>query len=336
MGVTINDVAKKAGVSHTTVSWVIHDDPRITAATKKKVMAAIRELDYHPNLHARSLVRGKTNTIALVATEWSTSFESRFLKGLEQGFPGTSSGYEVQMYSLMGDGTILDRVLKDILFGNRADAVILVNLTLGGELAESFRKKSFPLILVEEEAENAHIIKMDNVAGARLATNKLVSEGRHHIALVSGDPQDPMSGMSARERVRGFREIIDGSGGSQIKHSLIHVSDYHFETGETIYRQLRDRDPFLDAVFCAAGDMVALGIMRAAIEDGLRIPDDLAIIGYDNLEIGSLVDPPLSTVSQPIEQLGRDSFALALDLLKDFRDPATIIHQPELMIRASG
>jgi DNA-binding LacI/PurR family transcriptional regulator len=85
-----------------------------------------------------------------VATEWSTSFESRFLKGLEQGFPGTSSGYEVQMYSLMGDGAILDRVLKDILFGNRADAVILVNLTLGGELAESFRKKSFPLILVEE------------------------------------------------------------------------------------------------------------------------------------------------------------------------------------------
>jgi LacI family transcriptional regulator len=335
MGVTINDVARHAGVSHTTVSWVIHDDPRITPATKAKVWAAIRELDYHPNPHARNLVRGKTNTVALVATVWSTSFETRFLKGLENSFPGQKSGYDINLYSLMGDAGSKTTVLKDILHGNRADAVILVNLTADQEVIQAYRKKSVPLVLVEEEAHGAHVLKMDNRRGAADATAHLIHSGRRHIALTIGDPEDPHSGMSARERLAGFTEAMRGAGLAVTESAVTRVSEYYFETGERLYRETKARMPFLDAVFCAAGDTIALGMMKAAIEDGVRVPEDLAIIGYDNIDVCAMVDPPLSSVEQPIEQLGRDAFARALDALDSDPEPEVRIYPPKLIIRSS-
>lgn len=336
MAVTINDVAKHAGVSHTTVSWVIHDDPRITPKTKEKVWKAIKELDYHPNIQARSLVRGKTNTIAVVAAFYSTNFEVSFLKGMEQSDDSDEHPYNINLYSTRGEPEVKDRILKEILYGKRADGVILLSINAAPELLMKFQQENVPVIMVEEESPYAHVIKMDNEQGAYLAVDALCCQGRKNIALVCGASNEE-NGASPRERQLGYEKALK-EWNIPIKESNIYqLDDYYFEEGEKAYHSLIEKDPKIDGIFCAAGDVVAFGVMKAAIKDGKRIPEDIAVIGYDNIDVASMVSPPLSSVHQPIEGLGRSAYSMAVEALKNPQDePKRVVLRPELVLRESS
>lgn len=313
---TITDVAKRAGVSHTTVSWVIHDDPRITRETKDKVLQAIKELDYHPNMNARSLVRGKTNTIAVVTSFFSSYFEMTILKGMEQCEDSDLNSYQINLFSTRCDEERKIGILKEILYGKRADAVILLALGAPLKLQEEFIKMHMPLILVEAESPMAHVVKMDNLYGGRMAAEKLWNAGSRNPALVVGLPQD-VSGDSAADRRSGFEAFLKEKGLELREERLYLLKNYYVEEGERAYRSLMEKDRSIDSIFCAAGDEVAFGIMRAALADGRRIPEDLFIIGYDDIPAASLVSPALSTIHQPIEIMGLSALEMAVGALKN-------------------
>lgn len=336
MGVTINDVAKKAGVSHTTVSWVIHDDKRITDETKQKVLKAIKELNYHPNYSARSLKRGKTNTIAIVASFFSSSFETGILKGIELGMDINSFDYNINQYSTRGRKDIKEQIFKNILYSKRADAVISINILPDPEILKAYKEEKMPVVLVEEEMNGAHAIKTDNFKGAYIATEHLLKKGKKDIILVVGEVAGEEVGLSPVERLNGYKAALKDNGIDFDKENVYEIYNYYFEEGEAALRQILEDKNKCDAIFCAAGDMVAMGIMEQARKLDIKIPNDLSIIGYDDIHTASLISPSLTTIKQPIVDIGRETIKLTVkSLTETLEKDELIIFQPELILRDS-
>lgn len=337
MGVTITDVARHAGVSHTTVSWVIHDDPRITSETKEKVWKSIRELDYHPNIQARSLVRGKTDVIAVVASTFSTAFEMTFLRGMEKAVSEDLISHSINLFSTYQNPERKNKLLREILHGKRADAVILVNLPLPEDIRAKYLQHNVPIILVEHEAPDVHVFKMDGHAGAYAAVDHLIRQGRRHIALVNGIVNTDEGGVSPKERLDGYSQALLDHGIEFREELVCEIDEYYFEFGEHALHVLNERNTEIDAVFCAAGDMVAFGIMKAANDLGLKMPEDLAVIGYDDLEVSVLVNPPLSSVSQPTEKLGYTLIESIGEIIRNpSGNPVIRVFPPRLVTRGTG
>lgn len=332
MSVTINDVAKLAGVSHTTVSWTIHDHPGISAATKARVQKAIEELDYHPNFQARSLVRGKTNTIAIVAPFFSSSFEMEVLKGIEQCATKRKDNYSVTLFATMEQD---EKTLKEIVYGKRADAVILLSVSPPSKVVELFAKHGVPLIVIDEAAPQAIEIQLNNYRGGYLAGEHLIASGRSRIALVLGDKGD--LGLSQRERMRGFQRALEDHGVQASEDLFCYIADYYFEEGQALFSRLRPALDRMDAVFFAAGDLVAMGFMLEARGVGLSIPAQLSIVGYDDIPSAGLVSPALTTVRQPLIQIGKAAYEEAVKALETGEyEVRSIVYEPQLILRDSA
>ena len=304
MAVTINDVAKVAGVSHTTVSWVIHDDPRITDKTKAKVKKVIKELDYHPNYMARSLVKGKTNTIAVVAPFFSSTFELDILRGIEDGMDDSSTQYNINMYSTRGDDT---KTLQQILFGRRADAVILLTIKPEDSVVEDYNKNNIPLILIEEEASNTHVVRTNNIQGAYMAVSSLIIESKRKRIAIVVEQTDP--GLSQVDRMDGYKKALKENNIPFSEDLVIGISKFRFEEGQQIFPQLLECKA--DAVFCASGDMIAMGILLEARNRDIKVPEHLAVVGFDDSKMCNLVYPALSTVRQPLALMGKKAWDIA-------------------------
>lgn len=327
MAVTINDVAKLAGVSHTTVSWVIHDDPRITDKTKAKVMKALKELDYHPNYMARSLVKGKTNIIAVVAPFFSSTFEMDILRGIEDGMDSSSSQYSINMYSTRGHDT---ETLEKILFCKQADAVILLSIKPEKKTVEAYKKSGIPLILIEEEEENTHVVRTNNIKGAYIAVNSLIRDsGRRKIALVV---EKVKPGLSQVDRKQGYMQALEDNNLNFDANLIFGINRFRFEEGQKLFPGIIESQA--DAVFCASGDMVAMGILLEARIRNIKVPEDLAVVGFDDSQMCKLVYPTLTTVRQPLALMGKKAWEIATSSKKgdDFEH---IIFEPEYIIRDS-
>ena len=332
MGVTINDVAKKAKVSHTTVSWVIHDDPRITDETKKKVMAAIRELDYHPNYMARSLVKGKTDTIAILSSFFSSPFEMEILKGMEKTLDRQLLDYHLNLY------TTRDReqdILMQIVNGKRADAVILLNFHPDENVIERYSKAKMPLILLDEKAPGLVSDRLDNEKGAYLAATHLISRGYKKIGMIM-EQESSFMDLSQKERLRGFRRAMKEAGLPFDASHILGIDNYYFEEGEELLRQFTKETLPFDALFCAAGDMVAMGVLFEARRQGLKIPEEMGLVGYDDIQASSLVSPSLTTIRQPLQMMGERLLKEALRVLQGKEGEMDIIFEPEIVIRESS
>lgn len=335
--VTINDVARHAGVSHTTVSWVIHDDPRISRETKDRVLAAVAELKYHPNLSARSLISGKSGVIAVVASFFSTMFELEVMRGVEEGLDGISDAPGVQLYSTRASAERKESLLRGILYGHRADAVLCLSLRPDDALVAEYRDGGVPLVLVEEMAEGALYVKTQNELGARLAVEHLASRGRRRIGLVSGILSEPggEGGLSPQERYRGYREALSEAGLDHAQSRVVEINDYYLEGGRDALSALLAAAPDVDSVFCSAGDLVALGLITEARTRGIRIPEDLAVVGFDDTFVAPLVTPSLTTVRQPLRTMGRTALELALAAVAG-RPAESRVFTPELIVRSSS
>ncbi len=334
--VTINDIAKQAGVSHTTVSWVIHDDPRISRETKDKVLAVIAELKYHPNLSARSLISGKSGVIAVVTSFFSTVFELEVMRGIEAGLDGKTDAPGVQLYSTRGSRERKDAVLRSILYGHRADAVICLSLRPDEELTAEYNDGGVPLILIEDTARGAISVRTQNHLGARLAVDHLIARGRKKIALVSGTLGDTHSdnGISPQERFSGYKESLALAGLPFLAEHVAEIRDYYQEEGRDALASLLAADPKIDGIFCSAGDLVALGIIIETRARGIRVPEDIAVVGFDDTFVAPLITPPLTTIRQPLRIMGRTALELALESLAK-RPVENRLFMPELIIRES-
>lgn len=332
--VTIKDVAQLAGVSHTTVSLALRNSPSITADTKAKVLAAAKKLNYHPNHLARSLVSGKTYVIGVVANFFSSTFEMEILKGIEQSIRSMETEYVINLFATLEKN---DQVLTDICLGKHADGVILLSISPSKEIIKLYSDNNCPMIVIDEKAEGAIEIVMDNYHGAYMATEHLINSGRKNLALVIGDSNREELGLSQKERKEGFLQAIKDHDLSFNPRNIFYIEDYYFEEGQVVFKRMQRYGSDIDGIFCAAGDIVAAGIILEAKTEHVNIPRELSIVGYDDVMSSSLIDPPLTSIRQPLFQIGKNAYARMVRLLEGNEEykPNKFVYEPQLITRSS-
>lgn len=332
--ITLHDVARAAGVSHTTVSWALRGDPRIKASTREKVLSAARTLGYVPNEVARNLVRGRTDTIAIVSHTFSSAFEAETLRGIELELNESHPDYILVQYSAGGSTDNVHALYEQILRGNRADAVISLADPPTPAVYKAYLQARKPLVVFDEEARDMNLVCGDSRLGAELATQLLLDAGCRHPGVISSRTHENGRLKCNPGRVSTFLDLCAKRG---IEARQLSIRQFRFENGQAIARTIVSEG--WDGVFCAAGDMVAIGILAGCRDLGVRIPQDLKVVGYDNLLVSSMVQPALTTISQPMERMGREAVRLCFDQLPtalEYYSPAVRSFTPELVRRESA
>jgi LacI family transcriptional regulator len=334
MTATIKDVAKKAKVSVATVSLVIHNHQRISPETKTKVRKAIRELDYHPTRSARGLVSKRTGNLGFIVTEdhflRSEPFYTKIFLGTE--FQARENEYYVLLTTVSSQFDdkeilprfVLERNVEGIIIAGKVPTPLLHQL-------ESYK---IPLLFIDYTPYNANypVVMIDNIAGGTLATEHLIQCGHHHIAFVAGDIDHP----SIRDRFIGYKMALDKAGISFESHLTLTDAPYpDRDNGYKLANRLLNQAHNFTAVF-ACNDAMAIGILQCLKEKKLRVPEDVSLIGFDDVEADLSLDPPLTTIKVPKVDMGIEAVKLMIDILQEkSRGPRKILMPVELVTRKS-
>jgi len=336
--VTIVDVARRANVSAGTVSNVLTGKRPVSLATRTRVLRAVEELGYQPNLLARSLVNRSSNTLGVVTYGLEYYGPSRTLVGIEQ--QAAALGYSLLLDLLhRPDDQDVDAVLAE-LTARRVDGIIWAVHEVGDNHAwiDEARLRRLPpiIFLTMEQRPGAAIVATDNRAGARLATQHLLDAGRRTVGILTG----PTSWWEVRERLTGWCSTLEAAG-LEASPALIAEADWTAAAGEAALQALLARRPDIDAIF-ACNDQMALGALHCCLAAGRRVPDDLAIVGFDNTPESAFFWPALTTVRQHLAELGRvavNELHRQIEArLQGIEPVPPIIRtlQPELIVRASS
>ncbi len=288
------DVAKLAGVSHQTVSRVLNDHPNVRPATRAKVLAVIRELAYRPNAAARTLVTRRTRTLGVICIDTTLYGPASMLYGIEQA---ASHSYFVAIASVpaLTRRSVLDAV--DRFLGQAVEGIIVIAPQTTAVSALRYVPADVPLVAVGcGTGSSLASVAIDNAAGAALATRHLLDLGHRTVHQLAG----PRSWLDARERIEGWRQALRDAGAPE---PPLLAGDWSAASGYRIGRQLAEGGG-ATAVFCA-NDQMALGLLRAVAEHGKRVPEDLSVIGFDDIPESAFFRPPLTTVRQDFAELGR-------------------------------
>ncbi|MET9554369.1 LacI family DNA-binding transcriptional regulator [Streptomyces sp. NPDC006645] len=318
---TLEAVAALAGVGRGTVSRVVNGAPGVSAKARAAVETAITQLNYIPNPAARSLVTSRTDCVALVIPESESRLAAEpYFSAVIRGVSTELADTEMQLLLiLVRDRRELDRLTR-FAAARRVDGVLLVSIHDDDPLPGLLEEMRMPTVLAGRRSpdESLSHVHSDNVGGAATAVRHLIDGGRTTIATITG-PLDMDVGNS---RLRGWREAL-AERGTPVDERLVAVSDFTEEGGRTAMRELLDRAPGIDAVF-AASDVMAVGALTELRERGRRVPDDVAVIGFDDSVIARHTTPALTSVRQPIEAIGRSITRL---LLAEIADPSTAHRQ---------
>jgi LacI family transcriptional regulator len=327
---TLEMVAARAGVSRATVSRVVNGSPRVAPEMAEIVNAAIAELGYVPNRAARSLASRRTEVIALVIPE-STSkvFTDPFFSSIAQGAAYYLSSTEYTLSMVISPESDPDRTRRYLMGGN-VDGALIVSHHSGDH---SYQNLSLPMVfagrpLHPETGDNIFYACVDDVAGERSATEYLIGSGRRSIAVIAG-PQDMPPGL---DRLRGWREAVLSHG---LDESLVEYGDFTPLSGTQGMRRLLRRSKKIDAVI-AANDQMAVGAYVAIAEAGLRIPDDVAVIGFDDDYYSRAAQPPLTTVNQPSIDLGTAMAEMLVGLIRGEPVERVRVLPTQLKLRGSS
>ncbi|MFC5403497.1 LacI family DNA-binding transcriptional regulator [Cohnella soli] len=325
MKVSIFDVAKKSGLSVVTVSRVINNSTSVRKSNREKVLQAMRELDYHPNASARSLARGKTGIIGLTLTTLHDSFLDAVVKEVNDRLAG--HGY---FLALSISNRYDDAFHRSLFQEDRVDGVILLSPLEEDEYVLELKKKRIPFIMVDNSQRNSSVtsVIVDNFKGGYEATKHLIELGHTDIAHIGGSS----SFLSSKEREKGFLFALEEAG---LKPHSVEKGTFEISTGYRIAKQWIESGKMPKAVF-AADDYIALGVMDACKNEGIRIPRDLSIVGFDDQYFASEFHPTLTTMRQPAEKIGSVAVELLLDVMNDStKRSVTVQLEPELIVRES-
>ena len=297
---TLDEVAVRAGVSRATVSRVINDSPRVSPEAREAVLSAVAELRYVPNRMARSLVTRRTDTVALVLSEPDTRlFSDPFFARIVRGLSAALGRTDINLVLLTaGDAREQEKVGRFVRQGH-VDGVILMSLHSDDLLPDVLAEAGVPLVLCGRPLDDRPVsyVDADNLGGARVATEHLLGLGRRRVVTISGRA-DMVAG---RDRLTGWREVLTGAG-LDAGPALVAEGDFTEAGGARAMAQLLDRVPDLDAVF-AASDPMAVGALRVLRAAGRRVPEDVAVVGFDDADVAQTCDPPLTTVAQPLADM---------------------------------
>ena len=338
---TIKDIAKKLGISHSTVSRALSGSSAVKPETAEKIKQMAAEMDYMPNLAARGLVKGKSEAIAFISTRFAAPFISNVLDSFEQrAFYTSRYVHGISPYSTRNEEAMKEMLLKRILRGKMADAVVMLTIKPLPEDVADYNRAGVPMVLIENRMKGAHSITINNLSGAERAVTYLLDKGRGNVGLVVGETVQPPSreaNAAAVERRLGYISAIEKKG-LHAKDSMTEVIHaYTYQEGKKALDNILKKNPKTDAVFCAAGDIVAMGILERANELKISIPDDLAVIGFDDVLAARHLNPPLTTVRQPLEEIGVMAFDMTVDAIDGrIKGDKNITIDPELIIRKSA
>ncbi len=327
--ISIKDVAKAAGVSVTTVSHVINSTRFVAPQTRKKVEQAVQDLGYQPSSLARALKVKSTRTIGMLVSSSTNPFFAEVVRGVEEGC--FQKGYSLILCN-SGDEHERHLAYLKTLMQKRIDALVVMTTSSDKIFYDKLRSlDTLPKVLLDAELGlDACAIGDDSILGGQLATNHLIEAGFKEIGCLTGPDGHPRS----RDRYRGFEQAMEQSG-LELRADWVASDELSAPGGYRAMLKVLEADDRPKAVF-ACNDMMAIGAYRAIQERGLSIPDDIAIIGYDDLELAAYLTPALTTIHQPSFELGLKAAEILIDHLDEKADMPDVIQlEPGLVERES-
>lgn len=328
--VTIYDVAREAAVSMATVSRVVNGNPNVKPATRKKVLEVIDRLDYRPNAVARGLASKKTTTVGVIIPDVTNVYFSTLARGIDD--VATMYKYNIILAN-SDDNKEKEIQVLNTLLAKQVDGIIFMGNHMDDQLREEFKRTRTPIVLAgsvdpENEVESVHI---DYVAAVKEAVRDLISHGNDRIAFISGPLSDPING---EYRLKGYKEIL-AENNIEFDENLIFETDYSYHAGETIW-------PALVAAGVTAAyvgdDRLAAGVLNSALDAGVKVPEEFELVTSNNSEITQMVRPKLSSITQPLYDIGAVSMRYLTKMMnkeEDVEEDKTILLPYGYVKRAS-
>lgn len=329
---TLDEVAARAGVGRGTVSRVINGSTQVSSQAKAAVERAITDLGYVPNRAARALVTQRTDSVALVVSESGDRlFGEPFFAGIIRGISAALAETELQLWLALAQSPAERTRVEHHLTSQHVDGAMLLSMHDDDPLPGLLADRDLPAVLGGRPARmltggaDLPYVDVDNAGGAAQAAAYLIGQGRRRIGVIAGS-QDMGVGVS---RLTGYRAALVEAGVPD-NPALLAIGDFTEASGAGAARQLLAREPELDAIF-AASDLMAVGALRALREAGRRVPTDIAVVGFEDSVIAGQTDPPLTTVHQPMEAMGREMVRLLMALIRD--EPAPDVLLPTHLVK---
>ena len=327
----LEQIAELSGVSRSTVSRVINNDPNVSDQTREKVTQIVKRVNYVPNAAARGLAAGHTRVIGLVIPMGvSALFTDPYFPLLIQG---VSSACNVREYSVMlwlAEPEYERRQIRQIMYSGLIDGVIIASMLTNDSLVQALVDGDLPFMLVGRHPTDARVnyVDADNVNGAREAVRHLLRLGRTRIGLING----PQNMIASVDRLAGYTLALRERG-LLVEPERVADGGFSEAGGFLAMQQLLPRQP--DAIF-AASDAMAIGALRALREAGVRVPNDVALVGFDDLPFAARTEPPLTTVRQPTHRMGGMTVETLIELIEQpASSPYHLVLPTELVVRAS-
>ena len=287
---TIKDVARRAGVGIATVSRALHGHPQISAETAARVLAAVEELGYRPDTNARSLVSGRSHMLGLVVSDITNPFFPELIQGFED--VALRNSYDILVASTNYDPARTALCVRRMI-ERKVDGVAVMTSEIDSSLTDSFSRRKVPLVFLDvgKVGKGVSNIRVDYAQGIVEAVKHLNALGHRHIGFISG----PLRLKSASERRDAFLQLLGSPRDCESGGLLVEEGDHKVDGGLAAMLRLLERAPHLTAVL-ASNDLTAIGAMRAIRQAGLRVPEDVSVVGFDDIQIAEFTEPPLTTV----------------------------------------
>lgn len=334
MAITINDIAKKAGVSSATVSRVLNNSGYVKEETKQKILEIMKDLNYSPNAVARSLSKNTTNIIGVLVPDINNPFFGEVIKGI----------------SMIADSENLNMLLADtdeniekefkaleLLKEQRIRGIIITPTSdknqFNADYLNALENLGIPIVLIDRDVKYSNFdgVFLDNINGAFEATEALIKEGHKKIAIIAG----PTTSKPGRDRVRGYEKAM-AMNKLNIDENYVFYGDFKLESGYNITKEIMKMKDRPTAIF-TCNNMMTLGCIKALYEKNIRIPEDIAIIGFDEIEMLNVLGIKVSVVSRPTTEMGKVAMTILSERLKNNDNPHTkrIILSPKLILKGS-
>lgn len=328
---TIRDVAKRAGVAPITVSRVINNSGYVSEKTRARVEAAIADLGYVPNVLARSLRSRRTDTLALILTDISNPFWTTVARGVEDA--ASAAGFNVILCNTDESEAKQGKYLH-VLMQKQVDGVLLVPASSADGPIQFVRGQDTPIVVLDRRIPGAQVdtVRGDSEGGAYQLTRLLLSLGHRRIAVLSG----PQGISTAEDRVAGYRRAMTEAG-LNLDPAWVHYGKYSLEGGYDMAQQVLARSPRPSGLF-AGNNFVAIGALWALREAGLRVPEDMALVSFDDLPADLVVVPFFTVAAQPAYEMGRRATELLLERLSGEAPEAyqEVVLPIEIIVRQSS
>lgn len=326
MKVTIRDVATRCGVSVATVSRVINNSDQVTAETKKKVLKVIDELGFIPNTNARGLSTRSTNTVGIIVPNVSNPFFGELIQGAERA--ASENGYQI---IILNSGYSREKTLKDIMVlqSRDVDGIIMSTADIDEKTLDYLHDNQIPFVLMGpvQYRYPVNYVSVDNMEGARMAVQHLIDLGHEKIAYCTEKHDNYLNQL----RYDGYRKALT-SKGIEFDQNMYFENDVEKNVARMLLMEKGNRPT---AIF-AFNDNLALSYMEALERNGVRIPEDMAVVGFDNIKFASYYAIQLTTIDNRQEEFGREGFEILMDILKnDGKKTQQIITKPQLVVRRS-